>query len=225
MTRLILIEDEPVLREELSDFLASFGHEVKAVGGIAEFRQCFAPNDHLIAIVDLSLPDGSGLDLIAQLRAEGHQLGVIVLTARIGSNDKVTGLVGGADYYLAKTAQLQELAATVVALARRLGDEAPPRWVLRGSPRQLIPPGFAPIPLSEQDYKVLRALSAGGQTVTRQAIVAALGANYLDYDQRRLDTQMRRLRRKVEQGCGLDLPVSTVRSVGFRFHARIDVFE
>jgi len=225
MTRLILIEDEPVLREELSEFLEAFGHTVTAVGDIASFRQAFAPNDHVIAIVDLGLPDGSGLNLIAQLRAEGHQLGIIVLTARIGTNDKVTGLVGGADHYLSKTSDLQELAATVAALARRLGDEAPPRWVLSASPRQLIPPGFAPIPLSEQDYTVLLALSQGGKTVTRQAIVTALGENFLDYDQRRLDTQMRRLRRKVEEACGLDLPVSTVRSVGYRFHARIDVLD
>lgn len=225
MTRLILIEDEPELREELSDFLESFGHAVTAVGDIASFRQSFVPNDHVIAIVDLGLPDGSGLHLIAQLRAEGHKLGIIVLTARIGTMDIVTGLVGGADHYLSKTANLQELAATIVALARRLGGEAPPRWVLHGSPRQLVPPGFAPVPLSEQDYTVLLALSTGGKTVTRQAIVMALGGDFLDYDQRRLDTQMRRLRRKVEEACGLDLPVSTVRAVGYRFHARIDVFK
>lgn len=225
MTRLILIEDEPDLREELSEFLASFGHVVTAVGDIASFRRAFAPNDHTIAIVDLGLPDGSGLNLIAQLRAEGYQLGIVVLTARIGTKDKVTGLVGGADHYLPKTADLQELAATVASLARRLGDEAPPRWVLRGSPRQLVPPGFAPIPLSEQDHTVLRALATDGKIVTRQAIVSALGEDYLDYDQRRLDTQMRRLRRKVEEACGLDLPVSTVRSVGYRFHARIEMVD
>jgi DNA-binding response OmpR family regulator len=61
------------------------------------------------------------------------------------------------------------------------------------------------------------------QVVRRQAIVEALGEDYLQYDQRRLDTQMRRLRRRVEQACGLQLPVATVRGVGFRFFQALDV--
>ncbi|MBP7566128.1 MAG: winged helix-turn-helix domain-containing protein, partial [Burkholderiaceae bacterium] len=73
------------------------------------------------------------------------------------------------------------------------------------------------------DHTVLRALAVGGDYVTREAIVKALGEDWLSYDQRRLDTQMRRLRRKVEEACGLRLPITTLRGVGFRFHAPIDV--
>ncbi|HZX30195.1 MAG TPA: PAS domain S-box protein [Rhodocyclaceae bacterium] len=101
--------------------------------------------------------------------------------------------------------------------------EVPARWRLSGSPPSLVPPGFAPIPLSAQDYTVLLALATGGECVTRQAIVAALGKSFVDYDQRRLDTQMRRLRRKVEEACGLPLPVATLRSVGYRFYDSIEV--
>jgi hypothetical protein len=97
-------------------------------------------------------------------------------------------------------------------------------WRLSSAPPSLTPPGFGPIPLSAQDYKVLRALANGtGECVTRKAIVQALDENFLDYDQRRLDTQMRRLRRKVEQACGLELPVSTVRSQGFKVYRKIEV--
>lgn len=96
-------------------------------------------------------------------------------------------------------------------------------WRLSGAPPRLIPPGFAPIPLSAQDYTVLLALATGGKCVTRQAIVSALGENFLDYDQRRLDTQMRRLRRKVEAACNLQLPVTTFRGVGFHFYDEIEV--
>ncbi|KAF7961439.1 hypothetical protein AWV80_33325 [Cupriavidus sp. UYMU48A] len=91
----------------------------------------------------------------------------------------------------------------------------------RMRPPALIPPGFAPIPRSAQDYTVLHALASGDECVTRKAIVRALGEDFLHYDQRRLDTQMRRLRRKVEQACGLQLPVSAVRGNGYRVHQRI----
>ncbi|WP_066272244.1 response regulator transcription factor [Hydrogenophaga palleronii] len=223
MAKLILLEDEPVLREELTEFFCEAGHDVSAVGTIQDFLRVFVPGLHAIAVIDLGLPDGDGMDLIASLRADGHRLGAIVLTARDATAYKIAGLAGGADHYLPKTVSLEELAATVSALARRLGIQELPRWLLQGSPRQLVPPGFAPIALSGQDHTVLHALATGGACVTREAIVNALGENWFDYDQRRLDTQMRRLRRKVEEACGLSLPISTLRGVGFRFHAPIDV--
>lgn len=228
MAHIILLEDEPVIREELTEFLEAHGHEVTAVGDLAGFRAAFMPmgrgQGHLIAIVDLGLPDGNGLDLIAQLRAAGHRLGIIVLTARSATRDKVAGLTGGADHYIPKGNDLDELAATVEALVRRLGDQASrTAWLLQASPRQLTPPGFDPIELSEQDYTVLKVLfeaqAEARDSATREAIVAALGEDFFSYDQRRIDTQMRRLRRKVEEACGIDLPVSTVRGVGYRFHA------
>jgi PAS domain S-box-containing protein len=99
-----------------------------------------------------------------------------------------------------------------------------PVWKLSGSPPRLIPPGLSAVPLSAQDYVVLLALGKGGSSVVRrQDIVKALGEDYLQYDQRRLDTQMRRLRRKVEQACGLQLPVATVRGVGYRFFQAIEL--
>lgn len=102
--------------------------------------------------------------------------------------------------------------------------DAAPRWKLCGSPPRLIPPGLSALPLSAQDHVVLLALGkGGGAVVSRRTIVEALGEDYLQYDQRRLDTQMRRLRRKVEQACGLKLPVTTVRSVGYRFFQAIEI--
>lgn len=96
-------------------------------------------------------------------------------------------------------------------------------WRLCGSPPRLVPPGRSAVPLSAQDYTVMLALARGGECVHRRAIVRALGEDYLQYDQRRLDTQMRRLRRKVEQACGLQLPVATVRGVGYRVFQPFEV--
>jgi PAS domain S-box-containing protein len=111
---------------------------------------------------------------------------------------------------------------TMHAAPYTISDVAP-RWRLSASPPRLIPPGFAPIALSTQDYTVLLALATGGKCVSREAIVCALGENFFDYDQRRLDTQMRRLRRKVQEACGLQLPVTTLRGIGYHFYDEIEV--
>ncbi len=223
MTHVILLEDQPILREEVADFLRGQGHLVTTCSTVGEFLRTFKPGEHQVAVIDLGLPDGDGLDLIARMRRNGSRMGIVVLTARGSTPERVAGLSGGADHYLSKTSELSELAATIEALARRLDLQDRPRWLLQTSPPQLVPPGQEPIPLSAQDFVVLKTLAQGGECVTREAIVSALGGDYYAYDQRRLDTQMRRLRRKVEDASGLELPVSTIRSQGFRFHAPIDV--
>lgn len=224
MTSVILLEDEPVLRNELGDYLRAQGHAVTAVATLAEFMRLFEPNKHLVAVLDLGLPDGDGLDLVLRMRRGGLRLGIVILTARDGGDAKVRSLLGGADYFISKTADLQELAATITVIERRLtAVVVPPQWMLQSSPRQLVSPGGVPVPLSAQDFLVLKALALGGECVTRQTIVTALGGDYFEYDQRRLDTQMRRLRRKVHELTGEDLPVSTLRAVGYCFHAPIEV--
>lgn len=92
-----------------------------------------------------------------------------------------------------------------------------PCWRLSSSPRSLLAPDGTRIALSAQDHAVLLALMSEERVVTRRDIIEALGEAFIDYDQRRLDTQMRRLRKKVAQGCAHALPVSTLRSVGFQF--------
>jgi PAS domain S-box-containing protein len=92
-----------------------------------------------------------------------------------------------------------------------------PCWQLLSAPRSLLAPDGIRIALSAQDHAVLLALMSEERVVTRRAVVEALGESYMEYDQRRLDTQMRRLRKKVAQACSHILPVSTLRSVGFQF--------
>ena len=110
------------------------------------------------------------------------------------------------------------------ARAETLGEAGEPRWRLCGSPPRLVPPGLSAVPLSAQDHAVLLALARSAQEVVqRRTIVEALGGDFLQYDQRRLDTQVRRLRRKVEEACGLHLPLATVRGVGYRFFEAVDI--
>ncbi len=222
MPDLILLEDEPVLRQELAEFLGDSGFVVTEAATLAEFEQRFDPRRHRLVILDLGLPDGDGAKLIRRLRAASADLGIVVLTARDTTGDKVAGLGDGADHYLGKSVDLDELAAIVGALSRRLGLSVAEAsgWQLRLGPRLLCAPEFDPIELSHQDCTVLQVLMAHvGEIVSRRQIVAALGESYLDYDQRRLDTQMRRLRRKVEQATGAPLPVRTSRNAGYCFFA------
>ena len=230
MLNLILLEDEAVLRQELTEFLCDCGYRVTAVADLAAFHACYTPALHRIAVIDLGLPDGDGMLLVRALRAQGQPIGIVVFTARGTTRDKVNGLGGGADYYLPKSADLDELAATLSALARRLGaptaDAPPPAtaWVLELGPRRLLPPGGDAIALSQQDVTVLHVLMAEPERiVSRQQIVQSLGENFLCYDQRRLDTQISRLRRKAEQATGMTLPINTARNAGYRFYANAEV--
>lgn len=233
MLNLILLEDEAVLRLELTEFLGDCGYRVSAVADLASFHACYQPALHRIAVIDLGLPDGDGMSLVQALRAQGQAIGIVVFTARGATRDKVFGLGSGADYYLPKNVDLDELEATLLALARRLETSSPApspastpatAWVLELGRRRLLPPGCDAIALSQQDVTVLHALMAEPERiVSRQQIVKSLGEDFLSYDQRRLDTQIRRLRRKAEQSTGMSLPINTARNAGYRFYAAAEV--
>lgn len=222
MTGLILLEDDPILRHELCEFLDDCGYTTTAAADLEAFQRLFQPPQHKLAVLDLGLPDGDGLQLIQRLRQSGHRLGILVFTARGGSAARIQGLDIGADHYLVKGCDLDELAASLASLQRRIAFDAEERpWTLQLGPRRLTPPDAPPVQLSQQDLRVLhRLMEQAGECVSRQQIIAALGEDFLTYDQRRLDTQIRRLRRNVEQASGLPLPVKTQRNQGYCFYAQ-----
>lgn len=216
---LILLEDEPILRQELEEFLTSLGYAPTCVATVQEFEQRFEPERHRIAILDISLPDGNGLQLTARLREQGHQLGIIVFSANDAAAARIDGLEIGADHYLGKGCDLDELAATLAALARRLSQHyGDAHWLLDWPAHTLTAPGQAPLPLTEQETQLLHCLMRhSGQHVSRRQLVQALGMDYLAYDPQRLDTLMSRLRRKVQAHAGAPLPVKTSRNQGYCF--------
>lgn len=226
MPDLILLEDEPVMAGELHEFLGDCGYDVTLVHDLAGFSRAFEPGRHCLAVLDLCLPDGDGLELIQALREQGSQLGIVAFTARSTTLEKVEGFRLGADHYLTKGCDLEELAAVLQALARRL--DLPPRpaaWRLDSRARELEAPNRKVVRLSRQDTLVLQRLMAdGGSDVGRRQIVEALEEDWFSYDQRRLDTQIRRLRRNVQEATGLELPLKTLRNNGYCFYelARIN---
>jgi DNA-binding response OmpR family regulator len=119
--RLLVIEDEARIAEILRKSLARAGFVVDAVASSADARAALAAFPYDAAILDLGLPDGDGLDLLAVARSAGNQIPFLVLTARDAVEDRVSGLDTGADDYLVKPFAMTELIARTKALLRRPG--------------------------------------------------------------------------------------------------------
>lgn len=223
MTNILLLEDEPVLRSETADFLRRRSHRVDEAATIAEFKSMFDPSRHEVLIIDLGLPDGNGLDLVRNVRTTAPRAGIIILTAQKELAARVNSLTLGADHFVSKANDLAELEATIVAISRRLELNVRQTWVLQSAPRQLISPSGNAVSLSNQDHTVLLTIAKDQKGASRADIATALGAKYVDFDQRRLDTCMSRMRRKVLEACGAELPITTNRNVGYAFHEVVEL--
>ncbi len=126
--RLLLVEDEHRLAVRLARGLREEGFAVDTAGTTAVARECVVETDYDLVLLDLKLPDGSGLDLLAEWRSEDVTAPVLVLTAKDLLADKVNGLDAGADDYLTKPFSFEELLARIRALLRR--HTAPPQDVI-----------------------------------------------------------------------------------------------
>jgi DNA-binding response OmpR family regulator len=204
--------------------LTEQGHVVDSVGSVEAFQDTFSTTDHLITIIDLGLPDGDGVELIEWLRKSGHQQGVIIISARVTTDDRIRGLLVGADSYLCKPFELAELSALVNSLVRRVeAGGVSPNWRVDIQQQLIIPPGHSPVRLTAQGMTVLSTIAKGkGKPVNRKTVIEALGGNFLNYDQRRLDTQIHQLRKAVLDATHLELPILTARNHGYIFGADIE---
>lgn len=217
MSNISLIEDEPSLREELAAFLSGRGHTVLQAGCLAEFWPVIAQTT--IAIIDVMLPDGNGFEAATKLREYNGQAGIIMLTARGAMEDKLQGYDSGADYYLVKPFRLMELGAIIEALKRRVVYSG---WRLDTREWRLISPAGHEIALGEMEMKLLELLATSpGTVVYKQALIEALGMNWVDYDLRRLDTHICRFRQRWHSISGDDLPLKTIHRKGYGFSEAI----
>ena len=216
MARIALLEDEILLRKELAAFLSKRDHEVAQAGTLAEFWPLMPQVD--IAILDLMLPDGSGEEVARRLRQEHPRVGILMRTARGAIQDRLQGLDAGADHYLVKPFRLVELAAIIDALLRRLGTG----WRLDGQRRLLIAPDGFSSALSVAEMTLFNLLCGHpGEVVTQRTLVEALGFDWLDYDRRRLDKLVSRLRHRWQEESGQELPLKTEYRHGYSFGALI----
>lgn len=214
MAQILLLDDESELREEVGDFLRAAGHQVDEAGSIRQFRQYVPARAYDVLIIDRALPDGEGLDLVAELRAEGLRSGIVMFTARDASRDRISGYESGADHYLTKPIRLDELAAVVGALARRVAPRG--GWRLDVSQWALWSPEGEVVNLTAQEHQLLLALSkAPHKSLSRRQIVEVLGKDMARYDPRNLDALVLRLRRKAGEVSAAPLPLKTVHGTGY----------
>lgn len=212
MPTILLLEDELALREEVADFLCSRGHRVLQAGSLAEFEP-LVPQAR-ICLLDLMLPDGTGLDAARMVREQSSQVGIIMLTARGQLQDRLEGLRCGSDHYLVKPFGLLELGAIIDVLLRRVGRE----WILDANSGRLSDPEGRSMSLTPQEMSLVRRLcEAGAEPISKRQLVEALGHDWYSYDLRRLDTLVSRLRSRWRREVGRELPLKTLHREGYGF--------
>ncbi len=219
--RLLMVEDDQPLLAQLSDRLAREGYAVERAdnGTEALYLGRELPLD--LAVVDIGLPDLTGLEVIRRLRAEGRDFPILILTARGRWQEKVEGLEAGADDYLVKPFHFEELLARLNALARRSGGWASPRLdyghLALDTARQVLERDGRPVPLTAYEYRVLEYLMLhGGEVVSKSRLTEHIYAQDYDRDSNVLEVLVSRLRRKLDPA-GTLRPIETLRGRGYRF--------
>jgi two-component system OmpR family response regulator len=220
-TSLLVVEDETDLREAMVTYLEMEGFACHGVANLKSAQRWMEQHRFDIVVLDLGLPDGDGLSWL-QGRQDMADKGVIICSARGEGPQRVAGVKAGADVYLVKPVQLEELASLVHNLARRLQRQPAPNWTLNPLHWQLASPDGRVIPLTHSEQEILNLLARQpGKVVARDDIIRALGHLPEDYDPRRLEVLVRRLRTKAKSHLGYALPLNTVHGQGFAFAAAI----
>lgn len=215
--RVLIVEDEATLREQLETELKGQGYVVDAASDGEEGLYYGREFDYDVAIVDLGLPKIDGIDLIGRLRGEERSFPVLVLTARGHWEDKVQGLEAGADDYLTKPFQMEELQARINALVRRAAGYAAP-LIKQGdlsldTATKEVRVADGPVELTAYEYKVLEYLMLNpGRVISKAELTDHLYEQDFDRDSNVIEVFVGRLRKKLAP---LN-PIRTVRGQGYR---------
>jgi len=216
--RILIVEDEQTLREQLSKHLRDQGFVVDTAVDGEEGLYFGREYDYDAAIVDVGLPKIDGIALISTLRSEERSFPVLVLTARSQWQDKVTGLEAGADDYLTKPFHMEELLARLNALIRRAAGYAAPvieqgDLQLDTAKKEVLVKGNL-VELTAYEYKVLEYLILNpNRVVSKSELTDHLYEQDYDRDSNVIEVFVGRLRRKLDPVN----PIRTVRGQGYRF--------
>lgn len=219
--RLLVIEDDATLRDSLTTKLkdAGFGIEQAADGKEGLYFALEYPID--LAIIDIGLPEMSGLDIIREVRKQGKTYPILILTARDRWEDKVDGLDAGADDYVVKPFQFEEVLARVNALVRRSGGWA--SSIMTAGPvsldlsRQEVKVNDAVIELTSYEYKIIEYLIVrAGQVISKTELTERLYDQDFERDSNVIEVFVGRLRKKLDPDNTIQ-PIETLRGRGYRF--------
>jgi DNA-binding response OmpR family regulator len=217
--RLLLVEDDPMVGESIRDGLGQEGYTVDWVRDGKGAETALGAEPYAAVLLDLGLPRMDGLDVLRAARAKRNDVPILVITARDAVADRIKGLDAGADDYLVKPFDLDELAARVRALVRRAEGRAEP--VVRHGPIALDPATRAvtlrgrPVELSGREFALLQALLARpGAVLSRAQLEERLYGWDEEVGSNAVEVHIHNLRRKL----GADT-IRNVRGVGYTIPA------
>lgn len=219
--RLLIVEDESALREQLQSQLRQAGYAVDIAvdGKEGKFMGLEYPFD--LAVVDLGLPQLSGMEVIRAWRENGRRFPVLILTARGNWQDKVEGLDSGADDYLVKPFHSEELLARIKALLRRAAGTPQPQIhcgpITLDTVAQRVNVKGIELELTAYEYKVLEYLILHtGEVVSKTELTEHIYDQDFDRDSNVIEVFVGRLRRKLDPDNSYQ-PIETLRGRGYRF--------
>jgi two-component system, OmpR family, response regulator QseB len=217
--RVLIVEDDPILSDGLAIGLGLAGCTVDAVTGCADARAALETSKFDVVVLDLMLPDGSGLDLLKEKRAAGDLTPIVLLTALDRVADRVKGLDTGADDYIGKPFDLDELVARVRAAARRGEGRAEPRLKSGGleldPARRSVTLDDRPVNVSRREFAVLLALAERpGVVKSKTELEDRLYGWQEEVESNAIEVHIHNLRAKI----GRDA-IETVRGLGYRLKA------
>ncbi len=215
--KILLIEDDAVLADGLNHTLNQSGYAVACAKTGSYALQLLEAEDFDLIILDLGLPDMDGLELLRRLRHRKIPLPILILTARDGVNDRITGIEQGADDYMTKPFELRELEARIQALIRRCYGGFSSlirigRLTLDTQHHQLLVDG-EPILLSAREYGVLEILLLqAGKVVAKDRIAQRLAADGDALADNAIEVYVHRLRKRIEP---FGAAIKTIRGLGY----------
>lgn len=233
--RILVVDDDPEIRKLLARYVESQGFRVLLAASCQELRDQLATHHVDLIVLDVMLPDGSGLDMCRDLRAQRSSVPIILLTALKEDVDRIIGLEIGADDYLGKPFNPRELIARVRAVLRRRADMAPEAsetkvyhfegFTADPQMRRVVAPGGKDIELTGAEFDLLKTfLDRPGRVLSRDQLLDLTRGRDGDAFDRSIDVLVSRLRRKLGEGGEAQL-LKTVRNGGYQFVVKVDIEE
>ncbi|MGA0611996.1 response regulator [Caldimonas sp. KR1-144] len=228
--RLLLIDDDARLSAMLRDYLSQAGYAVECAESLAAGRERLLRENYDALVLDLMLPDGDGLDLTRELRANPatRSLPLLMLTARGEPMDRILGLELGADDYLPKPFEPRELLARLKALLRRAAPSSDDEVLRFGRLEIDLAARQAridakPCELTSYQFDLLVVLArSAGRVLTRDQIMDALKGHALEAFDRSIDVHVSRIRAAIEEDVKTPRRILTVRGAGYVFAKKQD---
>lgn len=228
---IVLVEDHDILRQMLKQALEEAGHQVVALSCAEELEDVAGGQPADVFLIDLNLPGEDGLSLTERVRAAYPLVGLIVVTARSGLNDKLEGYARGADLYLSKPIEVPELCAAVAAMGRRrlrvdslIQDPNAQRFTLNQQHMRIGKLGLPETALSASETSILVAFSrAPGQRIAYWQIAETLGLDLETYAKASLEVRIVRLRKKLVDAGADSNCIEAVRGHGYQLCIAVQV--